>query len=218
MAPDAKTGFGAAKTRRVLRPGAESLHPGLQFGSRFPGDPRRMARTLKLLDKWDTILSNALQWGPQRGLEAADLDAEVERLYTDQVAPQQGALRVGQPGSRVQMRSYCNQVWRAAGVWTRVDKNVRVERFTFPGDPMRTFVQTLSVSRAPGEVRSLACTAAHIRGHVESSAFTAVTDVHLVADNERHKFVQETLREGGIEAVPLDASAVWVAKIKPAIQ
>ncbi|MCP6768694.1 hypothetical protein NL529_28025, partial [Klebsiella pneumoniae] len=40
---------------------------------------------LKLLDKWDTILSHSLQLGPQRGVEAHDLDAEMERLYTDQV-------------------------------------------------------------------------------------------------------------------------------------
>jgi len=184
---------------------------------------------LKLLDKWDTILSNALQLSPQRGVEAHDLDAEVERLYREQVAPQRGIARVGSPNSRAQMRSYCNQVWQSAGVWSRIGKNVRVEEFTFPGDPMRIdyayprsrphrFAQTLSISRAPGDVKSLAWTVERMRDRIESAEFTAVTDVHLLADNERHKFVQETLRNARIEAVPLDGFAVWVAKMKPAIQ
>jgi hypothetical protein len=77
----------------------------------------------------------------------------------------------------------------------------------FPEDPRRVAVhdflpdeqlrQTLSALRAPGDVKSLAYTVERIRHHVSSSEFTAVTDVHLLAENERHKFVQETLRDAG---------------------
>ncbi|HVO56298.1 MAG TPA: DUF3037 domain-containing protein [Dongiaceae bacterium] len=183
---------------------------------------------LKLLDKWDNTLSNALQLAPQKGVFADDLDEELERLYADRVAPQRGAARVGLPGSRSAIRGYCTQVWKQAGLWERLEKGVRVEEFTFSGDPMRIdyacrrngtrgFVQTLSVSRAPGEVKGLAYTVERIRKHVPSSEFTAVTDVHLVAENARHKFVQDTLRDAGIDAIPLEGFAVWVAKVKPTI-
>src|SRR5712692_2457976 len=68
----------------------------------------------QLLGKWDDTLSNALQLAPQKGVFAADLDAELERLYADHVAMQRPASRVGAPGSRAQMRSYCSQVFRQA--------------------------------------------------------------------------------------------------------
>lgn len=64
----------------------------------------------KLLAKWDDTLSNALQLAPQKGVYAGDLDAELERLYADHVAPQRGPGRVGAPGSRALVRGYCSQV------------------------------------------------------------------------------------------------------------
>jgi len=184
---------------------------------------------LRLLAKWDETLSNALQLAPQKGVQAGDLDAETERLYADHVTPERGVARVGAIGSRGAMRSYCAQVFKQARVWERLQKGVRAEEFTFAGDPMRLdyayrrngtrgFVQTLSVSRTPGDVKSLAYTVERIRGKVASSEFTAVTDVHLLAENERHRFVQEALRDAGVEAVPLEGLAVWTAKMRPLIQ
>ncbi len=184
---------------------------------------------LKLLGKWDETLSNALQMAPQRGVHAEDLDAETERLYADHVALQRGEARVGAPGSRGAIRSYCAQVFKQARLWERLQKGLPAAEFTFSGDPMRIdygyrrngtrgFVQTLSVSRAPGDVKSLAYTVERIRGKVAASEFTAVTDVHLIAENERHQFVRETLRDAGVEAVPLEGLAVWTAKMRPMIQ
>jgi len=184
---------------------------------------------LKLLGRWDDTLSNVLQLAQQKGVYANDLDAETERLYADHVAPQRGTARVGAPGSRGVIRSYCAQVLRQARLWDRLQKGVRAEEFTFPGDPMRIdygyrrngtrgFVQTLSVTRTPADVKSLAYTVERIRNKVKSSEFTAVTDVHLLAENERHRFVQETLRDAGVEAVPMEGFAVWTAKMRPLIQ
>src|SRR5579885_1593924 len=90
-----------------------------------------------LLAKWDETLSNALQLAPQKGVFAADLDTELERLYADHVAAERAASRVGAPGSRATMRAYCAQVWKLARVWDRLEKSLRVGDFTFPGDPMR---------------------------------------------------------------------------------
>jgi Protein of unknown function (DUF3037) len=190
------------------------------------------ARTdwLKLLGKWNDTLSIVLQLAPQKGVAGAtDLDAETERLYADHVAPLRGAARVGAPGTRGVIRSYCAQVLKQARLWERMEKGVRAAEFTFLGDPMRLdyayrrngtrgFVQALSVSRAPRDTKELAYTAEHIRKKVKSAEFTAVTDVHLLADNERHRFVQETLRDAGVEAVPMEAFAVWTAKMRPLIQ
>lgn len=193
------------------------------------GSGQSSADWLKLLGKLDETLSNALQLAPQKGVHADDLDAETERLYADHVALERGAARVGAPGSRGTIRSYCAQVFKQARLWERLQKGVRVEEFTFSGDPMRIdygyrrngtrgFVQTLSVSRAPGDVKSLAYTVGRIRNKVAASEFTAVTDVHLIAENERHQFVRETLRDAGVEAVPLEGLAVWTAKMRPMIQ
>ena len=183
-----------------------------------------------LLAKWDETLSNALQLAPQKGVFAADLDAELERLYADHVAVQRSSTRVGAPGSRAQIRSYCSQVLRQARLWERMEKSLRAAEFTFPGDPMRLdysyrrngtrgFVQTLSVTRAPNDAKLFAYTSEHITAKTPlKTEFAAVTDVPLNAGNERHRFVRDTLRDAGIEPIPMEGFAVWVAKLKPLIQ
>ena len=184
----------------------------------------------QLLGKWDDTLSNALQLAPQKGVLAADLDAELERLYSDHVGVQRATGRIGVPGSRAQMRSYCSQVFRQARLWDRIEKSVRASEFTFPGDPMRLdysyrrngtrgFVQNLSVSRAPGDAKLLAYTAERITAKASlKTEFAAVTDVALKADNDRHRFVRDTLNDAGIEPVAMEGFAVWVAKLKPLLQ
>jgi Protein of unknown function (DUF3037) len=198
-------------------------------GSNGGNGAKASADWLKLLAKWDETLSNAVQLAPQKGVQAEDLDAETERIYADHVAPERGAARVGAPGSRGAIRSYCAQVFRQARLWERLQKGVRAEEFTFPGDPMRIdfayrrngtrgFVQTLSVSRAPGEVKSWAYTVEAIRKKAAASEFLTVTDVPLLAENTRHRFVRETLREAGVETAPLEGMAVWTARMRPLIQ
>jgi Protein of unknown function (DUF3037) len=188
------------------------------------------ANWLQLLGKWDDTLSNALQLAPQKGVHAADLDAELERLYADHVAMQRAPTRVGAPGSRSQMRSYCSQVFRQARLWDRIEKSVRVSEFTFPGDPMRLdysyrrngtrgFLHCLSVTRAPTDAKTLAHNAERITAKATlKTEFAAVTDVLLNAGNDRHCFVRDTLRDAGIEPVPMEGFAVWVAKLKPLLQ
>jgi hypothetical protein len=184
---------------------------------------------LRLLSKWDETLSNALQLAPQKGVFANDLDAETERLYDDHVALSRPAGRIGPPGSRGVIRSYCAQVLKQAKMWERMEKSVRAAEYTFAGDPMRLdygyrrngtrgFVQSLSVTRAPADAKLLAYTVERIRSKVNSSEFTAVTDVALIAENERHRFVADTLRDAGVESVPLEGFAVWTAKMRPMIQ
>jgi Protein of unknown function (DUF3037) len=184
----------------------------------------------QLLAKWDDTLSNVIQLAPQKGVLAGDLDEEMERLYADHVALQRAPGRVGAPGSRAALRGYCGQVFRQAQLWNRLEKSVRAAPYTFPGDPMRIdysyrrngtrgFVQTLSVTRAPADAKLLAYTAERITARSAlGTEFAAVTDVALLPKNERHQFVGDTLRSAGIEPVPLEAFAVWVAKLKPLLR
>jgi uncharacterized protein (DUF2236 family) len=183
-----------------------------------------------LLAKWDETLSNALQLAPQKGVFAADLDEELERLYADHVAVRRAPSRVGAPGSRAQIRSYCSQVFRQAQVWDRIEKSVRAAQFTFPGDPMRLdysyrrngtrgFVQALSVTRSPNDAKTLAYTAERITAKSSlKTEFVAVTDLPLNLENERHRFMRDALRDVGIEPVPMEGFAVWVRRLKPMIQ
>lgn len=181
-----------------------------------------------VLAKLDNTLAEALQFAQPKGVLGGDLDEELERLYTDHVAPQK-AWRVGAPGSRASIRKYCSQVWKQAQLWGRVERSVRVAEYTFAGDPMRLdycyrrngtrgYVQTLSVSRAPADCKLYAYTAARIAARAPfASEFTAVTDLALHDNNERHRFVRDTLRDAGIDPVPMEGFAVWVAKLKTLI-
>ncbi|HEY2352147.1 MAG TPA: DUF3037 domain-containing protein [Candidatus Acidoferrum sp.] len=185
---------------------------------------------LQLLAKWDDTLSNALQLAPQKGVFTADLDAELERLYADHVAVHDAPGRVGAPGSRARVRSYCSQVLRQAHLWERIEKSVRAEQWTLPGDPLRIdysyrrngtrgFVHTLSLTRAPGDFKQLAYTAERIHAKEKlKTEFAAVTDVPLVPGNKRDDFVGASLREVGIEPVAMESFAVWVARLKPLLQ
>lgn len=188
-------------------------------GSVAPGEALQA-----LVEKWNATLSNGIQLASPKGVYAHDLDLELERLYAEQVAPLRTSRPVGAEGSRPTLRGYCAQVWRQAGLWNRIQKSVRVAEFTFPGDPMRIdyayqrngtrgFVNTLSVSRSPRDCKEYAYTAKRIAGRIPSE-FTAVTDVELKKENERQRFVMETLGEAGIVPVPLDHFASWVPKLR----
>jgi hypothetical protein len=91
--------------------------------------------------------------------------------------------------------------------------------YSYRRNGTRGFIHTLSVSRAPGECKGIAHTWEAI---AEKSAlkteFTVVTDIDLKEQNDRNRFVDRTLRDAGIEPVPLDHFAVWVGKLKPMIQ
>jgi hypothetical protein len=219
---------------RALRDDLESRFDAASGtnGSGSNGGPAK-AQPLEIQDvlaKWEQTLSNALQLGPQMGVLGTDLDAELERLYADHVTVPRVSGRPGLPGSRGTMRWYCSQVLRQARLWDRLEKSVRAAPFTFPGDPMRLdysyrrngtrgFVHLLSVSRAPTDAKLLAYTAERIQAKAQfASEFAAVTDVPLTDGSDRHRFVRETLRDVGIEPVPVDGFAVWVAKLRPMLQ
>jgi len=127
------------------------------------------------------------------------------------------------------MREYCDQVWKLAGLWGRTEKAVRIAEFTFVGDPTRIdylyrrngtrgYVQLLSVSRSPVDCKNHAYNARCIaNGSTYHSEFAAVTDVVLLPQNPRQRFVRGTLLDAGIEPIPLEGFAMWVNKLKSAM-
>lgn len=69
------------------------------------------------------------------------------------------------------------------------------------------------------DAKTFAYNAEHITAKATlKTEFAAVTDVKLNAENDRHRFVRDTLREAGIEPVAMEEFAVWVAKLKPLLQ
>jgi len=211
---------------RDLRGGLEERFAAVGAG---PGRANGTALA-EVLQKWDEVLSNAVQLAPPKAVVASDLDAELERLYGDHVAVSRHAARVGAPGTRPQMRAYCQQVFRQARIWDRLEKFVPVAEYTFPGDPMkmdysyrrngtRGFLHTLSVTRAPGAAKELAYTAGRIAAKAAlKTEFAAVTDISLDRAKERDRFVESTLRDAGVEPVGLQEFAVWTARLKASMQ
>jgi len=209
---------------RLLRTLQENLESRFEAANLAAGT---VSEWEQILFKWDAQLSNALQLASPVGSLGPDIDTEVDRLYADRVAVPRSPRGIGLPGSRSNLRRYCAQVFHHADLWNRLQKSVRAEKYTFPGDPMRLdyayrrngtqgFVQTISVSRAPADAKLLAYTAKHILEKNELAyEFTAVTDVPLEPGNGRHRFVRDTLREFNIEPVPREGFAVWVNKLRP---
>ena len=126
-----------------------------------------------------------MQLSPQKGLLAEDLDAELDRLYRDQVEPPRDGRRSEDLSTRNAIRTRANQVFRTAGIWPRLERRVRVDEFTYAGDPMRLdyayrrngtrgFVQALPLGRDPGQAKVLAFTADAIRAKLAKTEFLAV--------------------------------------------
>lgn len=219
-----------ARLRRLHPSADEGLVRGL--GTMFDGS---LASHREGLAEWvaklDSVLSNAVQFSPQKGLLAADLDAELERLYHAHVEPPRArAASAEMPNTRSTIRSQANQVFRTVGLWGKLNRSVRVDEYTYPGDPFRLdyayrrngtrgFAQSLALSRDPSQAKVLAYTADSIREKIEHTEFIAITEMepHL-HDNDRHKFIAGLLAEREIPLVPLSQLPVWAHKMKAVIQ
>jgi hypothetical protein len=177
----------------------------------------------------EETLSNAVQLSPQKGLLAEDLDAELDRLYRDHVeAPRQGRS-AEDVSTRNGIRARANQVFHGTGIWPRLERRLRVDEFTYAGDPLRLdysyrrngtrgFVQALSLSRDPGQAKVLAFTADAIRQKLAHSEFVAVTEVQpQPQENSRHRFVMGLLEAREISIVPLARLAEWSYRLRPTL-
>jgi len=182
------------------------------------------------LEKLGQTLSNAVQLGPRRGLLAADADAALERLYREQVEP----LRAARPGAadvrtRSEIRARVASDLRAEKILPLFARGVRIEEFTFRGDPLRIdfayrrngtrgFVQALALGRDPSQAKLLAFTADAIRGRIEKVEFAAVTEREPEKSSARDQFVAGLLAERRVPLVPLPRLRRWAHELAPALR
>ncbi len=190
----------------------------------------QQAGAVRNLERLRQSLANVIQLSPQTGLLAEDMDAELDRLYHDHVEPPRYSRAFDDLSTRHAIRTRANQVFRNAGIWARLARQVRVEEFTYAGDPLRLdyayrrngtrgFVQALPLARDPGQAKVLAFTADAIRAKLPHVEFLAVTEMEpRPAENARHRFVAGLLEERQIPVLPLTRLAEWARNLAPSLR
>ena len=198
-----------------------------EFDRQFSG--REMAAEA-ILEKFDETLSNAVQLAPRKGLLARDPDAELDRLFREQVEPLRETRRgVVEIRTRSDVRARAADFFRTEKILRLMQRGVRVEEFTAPGDPMRIdfsyrrngtrgFVHSVALGRDPGQAKLLAYTAGAIRERVRHSEFLAVTEREPARGNVRDQFVSGILAESDIRVVPLGELRKWAHEVAPALK
>lgn len=205
-----------ARVRR-LHPGADEMllrSLAADFDARLRASANGGAA--EYLRRLEDSLSNAVQFGPRRGVLAADFDAELERLYLAQVSPPRGARGGLLENTRAWIRERLRDVFlrrmKGKSSW---QKSIAVEQYTQPGDPLKIdygyrsngttgFIHAISLWRDPGQAKVLAYTAECIRARVPQTEFTAVVELEPARENARHQFVARLFEEQKIAMVPLN--------------
>jgi Protein of unknown function (DUF3037) len=215
---------------RRLHPAADEellLRLPAEFDRQFAG---REMEAEAILDKFDETLSNAVQLAPRKGLLARDPDAELDRLFREQVEPlremRRGAVEIR---TRSDVRARAADYFRTEKILRLMQRGVRVEEFTAPGDPMRIdfsyrrngtrgFVHSVALGRDPGQAKLLAYTAGAIRERFRNSEFLAVTEREPARGNVRDQFVSGILAGSDIRVVPLGELRKWAHEVAPVLR
>jgi Protein of unknown function (DUF3037) len=178
------------------------------------------------LAKLELTLSNVLQFSPQRALLAEDFDAELDRLFREHVAPPVGGRGGIVENTRAWIRARLNDVFRRHRILAKLERSVRVEEFTQPGDPLRLdyayrcngtrgYVQAISLARDPAQAKVFAYTAEHIRARGAHVEFTAITEAAPGPENPRQRFVAKLFEEQQIAIVPLARVELFAESLRP---
>lgn len=217
-----------ARVRR-LHPGADenllrALPAEIDGRLRVPEAEARL-----YLEKLGDTLSNVLQLGPARAVMAEDFDSEMDRLYRDHVAPPPAARGGVIENTRAWIRGRLNDIFRRHRILGKLERSVRVEEFTQPGDPMRLdyayryngtrgYLHALALGRDPSQAKVLAYTAECIRARAANSEFTVITEVEPAPENPRHQFVARLFDEQRISIVPLNRVERFAEALRPRLQ
>jgi Protein of unknown function (DUF3037) len=217
-----------ARVRR-LHPGADedllrALPADIDARLRAPEADARL-----YLEKLSDTLSNVLQFSPARAVMAEDFDAEIDRLYREHVAPPPATRGGIVENTRVWIRGRLNDIFRRHRILGRLERSIRVEEFTQPGDPMRLdyayryngtrgYMQAVALGRDPAQAKVLAYTAECIRARTTNAEFTAVTEIEPAPENPRHQFVARLFEQQRISMVPLNRVERFVENLRPRLQ
>ncbi len=213
---------GARRQARLIEEPAElarvrRLHPAAEeaFLRALPSELDAILAAPAAFAKLEDTLSNAIQFSSRKAVLAEDFDAELDRLYRDHVAPPPAPGRAGiLENTRAWIRAKLSDVFRRHRVLAKMERSVRVEEFTQPGDPLRLdygyryngtrgFLQAMPLGRDPAQAKVLAYTAECIRARLPQTEFTAVTEIEPMKENPRHQFVARLFEEQRIAVVPL---------------
>jgi hypothetical protein len=215
-----------ARVRRLHPAADDALLRNLssEFDARLKAPAAEVA---KYLEKLEQTLSNAVQLSPQKGVLAEDFDAELDRLYHDHVAPPPRTRGGIIESTRGWIKARLNDVFRRRRV-PRLARNIRVEEFTQPGDPMRLdygytngvrgYLQAVALGRDTTQGKVLAYTAERIRERWPEAEFTAITELEPVWDNLRHQFMVKLFEEQQIAIVPLNRVEKFAEELRVRLQ
>jgi hypothetical protein len=216
-----------ARVRRVHPDADEDFLRALapEFDARLRGPAADVAVYLQKLDQ---TLSNILQLSPRKGLLGDNFDAEMDRLFREQVTPPVRRAGGLLQNTRDWMRSKLNDVFRRHRILGKLEHRVRVEGFTQPGDPMRLdygyqngvrgFIQLVSLRRDLPQAKALAYTAGCIHARDRLAEITAITDTAPDAENPRHVFVEKLLAGEGIRIVAMSQVEGFAEELRQRIQ
>lgn len=215
-----------ARVRRLHPNADEELLRALpgEFEARLQG-PEEAVGTY--LEKLGQTLSNVIQLGPQKAVFAGDFEAELDRLYHDQVAPPARARGSMVESTRAWIKARFNDVLRRRRV-PRLERNIRVEEFTQAGDPLRLdygyrngargFLHAVALGRDASQAKVLAYTAERIRARVAHCEFTAITEAEPLRENSRHQFIAKLFAEQDISIVPLNRVEKFAEELRVRLQ
>jgi hypothetical protein len=215
-----------ARLRRLNPAMDDSLLRGL--AGTFDAELRKPSEAVAAyLEKLDQTLSNAVQFSPVKGVFAEDFDAELDRLYQDQVAPPARARGGIIESTRAWIKARLNDVFRRRRV-PQLGRGIRVEEFTQPGDPLRLdygyrngvqgYIQAVALGRDTAQAKVLAYTAERIRARVPDVEFTAITEIEPVRENSRHQFMVKLFDEQRIAVVPLNRVERFAEDLRARLQ
>lgn len=211
--------------RQAMRLAMRLIEEPAEFDARLRGPAAEVASYLQKLEQ---NLSNVLQLSPAKGLLAENLDAEMDRLYREQVTPPVRRTGGLLQNTRDWMRGKLNDVFRRHRILGKLEHRVRVKGFTQPGDPMRLdygyqngvrgFIQSVSLRRDLPQAKALAYTAGCIHARDRLAEITAITDTAPDTENPRHVFVEKLFASEGIRIVAMSQVEGFAEELRARIQ
>lgn len=187
----------------------------------------RSADVVKRIEELNRTSSTTLQFSPLKGVFAADLEAELERVYREQVAPP-SRTRVGiVESARGWIKARLDDVLRRHRV-PGLERRIRVEEFTEPGDSfkldyayrngVRGFLHAVAIGRDPVQAKVLAYTAGRVRARINHCEFTAITEAEPEPGNRRHAFISRLFEDNRISVVPLNRVEKFAEELRQRLQ
>jgi hypothetical protein len=217
-----------ARVRRLHPSADENLLRALapEFEARLHGAEAEVSAYLAKLDQ---ALSNVLQFSPQRAVLAENFEAEMDRLYHEHVSVPSRARGGVVESTKDWIRSRLNDIFRRRRILDKMERGVRVEEFTQPGDPFRIdysyryngtrgYLHAVPLARDYSQAKVLAYTAERIRARAPHVEFSAITEVAPSPENSRHQFIMRLFEDQQIAILPLSRVEEFAESLRPRLR